>query len=250
MTASRLRTRRATTRIAAGLGLAAAAVLLGSTAASAHVRVEGDGATQGGYGVLTFRVPTESATASTTSLTITLPSDTPIASVSTEPIPGWTAKVTTKELDKPIETDDGQLSSYVSKVRWTADSDATAIHPGEFQRFSISAGPLPEVDRLVLPALQKYSDGSEVRWNEQASGSAEPEYPAPVLELAASTGDDHGHGTSDPSADPVEAENAASTTQAADGTGLAVGVGGVAIAVVALVVAVIALLRGPKRAGA
>ncbi|TGD84448.1 DUF1775 domain-containing protein, partial [Mycolicibacterium sp. CH28] len=57
----------------------------------AHVEVSGTDATQGGYGMLTFRVPTESDTASTTDVLVTLPDDQPIISVSTQPKPGWTA---------------------------------------------------------------------------------------------------------------------------------------------------------------
>ncbi len=49
------------------------AVLLAAGIASAHVSVVAPGAAQGGYSVLTFRVPTESDTASTTKLTVALP---------------------------------------------------------------------------------------------------------------------------------------------------------------------------------
>ncbi len=113
-------------------------------AASAHVTVNAVGATQGGYTVLTFRVPTESATASTTKLKVQLPTDHPIASVSVQPHAGWSYKVTTSKLATPITTDDGQLTEAVSEIDWAADSDA-AIKPGEFDQFNVSAGPLPKV---------------------------------------------------------------------------------------------------------
>ena len=174
-------------RVVAGLALGTAAVLVGATAASAHVHVDGEDTTRGGYGVLTFRVPTESATASTTELTVTLPADHPIASVSVRPVAGWTATVTTAKLAKPITTDDGQVTTYASRVDWKADA-AAAIEPGQYQEFAISAGPLPDVASLVLPATQRYSDGSVVEWNQVATGSAEPEHPAPVLTLAAAEG--------------------------------------------------------------
>ncbi len=64
------------------------AVLLAAGIASAHVSVVAPGAAQGGYSVLTFRVPTESDTASTTKLTVALPD---LKSARTEPMPGWTA---------------------------------------------------------------------------------------------------------------------------------------------------------------
>ncbi|MBF6150404.1 DUF1775 domain-containing protein, partial [Nocardia nova] len=67
-----------------------ALVLLAGGTAAAHVTVDAPGATQGGYAVATFRVPTESDTAGTTALTVTLPN---LKSARTEPIPGWSAKV-------------------------------------------------------------------------------------------------------------------------------------------------------------
>jgi uncharacterized protein YcnI len=165
-----------------------ALVLLTAGPASAHVHVDGVDVAQGGYGVLTFRVPTESATASTTKVSVAFPADTPIASVSTQPLPGWTATVRTAKLSKPVTTDDGSVDTYVSSVTWTADSRADAIAPGEFQQFSVSAGPLPKVSELVLPTTQTYSDGTVVNWNERsADAAAEPAHPAPVLALSAAT---------------------------------------------------------------
>lgn len=165
--------------------LAGVLVLLVPIAAQAHVRVDGQDATQGGYGVLTFRVPTESATASTTKVQVTFPSTTPIVSVSTQPVAGWTARVSTSKLATPVKTDDGEVDSYVSAVTWTARGAAAAIKPGEFQQFNVSAGPLPKVASITLPTTQTYSDGTVVRWNERsADGTTEPEHPAPVLALA------------------------------------------------------------------
>ena len=103
---------------------AAALVLAVAGPASAHVRVDGP-VTAGGYGVLTFRVPTESDTASTVKLAVTFPKDTPIISVSTQPKAGWTASVATDKLAKPEKDDDGNtIDTYVSSVTWTAAAGA------------------------------------------------------------------------------------------------------------------------------
>ncbi len=163
---------------------AASAVLAFAGAASAHVEVSGVDATRGGYGVLTFRVPTESATASTTRLRISFPSDHPISSVATQPVPGWTASLVTRKLQTPVQTDDGPVTTYVAEVDWRADGARDAIHPGEFQMFSVSAGPLPDAASVAFPTVQYYSDGTKVAWNESSSAGAEPEHPAPVLDLA------------------------------------------------------------------
>src|SRR5207244_3407137 len=67
----------------------AAALLALAAPAYAHVTVSSPGATAGGYAVLTFRVPTESDTASTTAIKVQMPTATPFASVSVQPHPGW-----------------------------------------------------------------------------------------------------------------------------------------------------------------
>jgi periplasmic copper chaperone A len=237
------RTAAGAAALVGGLALALVAV----TPASAHVRVDGD-VEQGGYGVLTFRVPTESDTASTTGLTITFPSDTPIVSVSTQPKPGWTATVERAELDEPVESHGAEITDYVARVTWTADA-GTGIRPGEFDTFAVSAGPMPEVDELALPATQSYDDGSVVDWDQLPADGAEPERPAPAIALAAAAGGASGaDADADPAADTegTTADVAAPTASTADtGTALGLGIAGLAAGVLALIVAVAALVRRP-----
>ena len=167
-----------------------AVLALGVGTASAHVSVSSPNAAPGGFGELTFSVPSESDTARTTSLTVQLPSDTPFAFVSVKPVPGWTATTTTDPLPAPVEAGHFTITEAVSEVTWTADAGA-GLAPGQYQTFSISAGPMPEnADSLAFPALQGYDDGSVVAWiDPTVEGQAEPEHPAPTLRLAAPTGD-------------------------------------------------------------
>jgi uncharacterized protein YcnI len=160
-----------------------------AAAAQAHVTVDPDQATQGGFTRIAFRVPTESDTASTTKLDVFLPTDHPVASVSTMPVPGWTVSVTTSKLATPLTDDDGnKITEAVGQITWTAAADA-AIKPGQFQEFPVSLGPLPETDQLVFKVLQTYSDGTVVRWIDPSTpGQAESQHPAPVLKLAAGAG--------------------------------------------------------------
>jgi uncharacterized protein YcnI len=177
---------RRTAMSAAALALGAAVIgVFGLAApASAHVTVNPKEATQGGYGRLAFRVPTESDTASTTKVEVTLPENAPVASVSTMPLPGWTVSVEKRKQDPPLDMHGSKVTEVVSKVTWTATGDA-AIKPGQFQEFPISLGPLPNTDKMVFKALQYYSDGSVVRWIEEPqAGGEEPDKPAPVLALA------------------------------------------------------------------
>jgi uncharacterized protein len=183
----RARLIRRTSALTIALGAVALAT---AAAASAHVTVSGPGAASGGSDqVITFRVPTESATASTVGLQVKLPTDTPIASVLVQPHTGWTDKVTTVKLAKPIVTDDGDITEAVSTITWTADSKANGIKPGQFDEFVIIAGQLPDASSLTFPAIQTYSDGSTVSWTQVAApGSTdEPDHPAPTLSLTAGT---------------------------------------------------------------
>jgi uncharacterized protein YcnI len=153
--------------------------------ASAHVTISAPGATRGASdAVVTFRVPTESDTASTTGLQVQLPTDTPIAGVLVLPMPGWTHTQKTVKLAKPISTDDGDITEAVAEIDWTAT--AGGVKPGEFGEFVVMAGQLPDAPQLTFKAVQIYSDGSRTSWTEvPAPGStAEPEHPAPSLVLA------------------------------------------------------------------
>ena len=147
---------------------AAALVLATAAPASAHIGVDAPDAAKGGWATLSFRVPTESDTASTTALTVTFPEGADFEHVSTKTKPGWT-----------VSKVEG------TSVTWTADK-GTGVAPGEFDVFDLRVGPLPtDVDTLTFPATQTYSDGTVSRWIEDTpKGGPEPEFPAPVLKLA------------------------------------------------------------------
>jgi periplasmic copper chaperone A len=173
-------------RTAAGLTVFGAVVLGAATAASAHVTVSAPGAVSGGSDqLITFRVPTESISASTVGLQVLLPTSTPIASVLVAPHYGWTDSVTTIKLAKPIVTDDGDITDAVSTITWKADAPSFGIKPGQFDQFVIIAGQLPVTNSLTFKAIQTYSDKSVVSWIQtDAPGStAELDHPAPVLSL-------------------------------------------------------------------
>jgi len=170
---------------AAGVTVASLLLVGGFAApAFAHVSVNPDSATQGGFATLTFRVPTESDSASTLQVQVVFPPGQPLASVSVKPHPGWSYTVVKTKLATPISSDDGQVTEAVSEITWKADSIATAVQPGQFEEFEVSAGPLPTSASMTFKALQTYTNGQVVRWIEQsAPGAAEPEHPALVLTL-------------------------------------------------------------------
>src|SRR4051794_13292678 len=162
--------------LAAG-ALAGSAVLLLAAPASAHVSVSAPGAEPGGFATLTFNVPNERDDATTTKVQVTIPDDTTIPEASVEAVPGWTVEVQKRPLDTPVTSDEGdQITEAVSSVTWSGGS----IPDGQFQRFVISAGPLPEdAKSLTFPTIQTYSDGQEVRWIQKTTpGGEEPDNPA------------------------------------------------------------------------
>jgi len=200
--------------------------------AAAHVTVQPGQATKGSDAKIAFRVPNESETAGTVKLEVSFPTDTPIASVRTTPMPGWTAERRLEKLATPIESEGSEITEAVRTVTWTAQP-GVRIGPGEFTDFELSLDPLPDADRLVLPAVQTYDDGKVVRWDTPppAKGGDEPEHPAPVLELV---GKDAAGGAQNTGSGQDQA-TAASTSQAGQGhDDTARWLGGLALAAGAL----------------
>lgn len=203
-------------RALSSLGVALAigtGLLVFAGAAAAHVEVEdGPPPPKGGDGIVRLIVPTESDTASTVGVTITVPKGVDLSEARTLPIPGWTAVV---------ETETTPNSQWVSRITWKADGAAGGIKPTEFGEFAFSAGPWPKnVDTVSLPADQTYSDGSVVVWNEIAvDKDSEPEHPAPTVTLGAAE-EGHDHTAADPATATAAPESdhhsgTGDTTQAA-----------------------------------
>ena len=184
----------------AAVAAVAAVVGLWSSAASAHVTINTLGpVTQGSFATLGFSVPNERDDAGTVKVSVQLPKDHALAFVSVQPVPGWDVTTTMRTLDQPLEGEGSSVTEVVDTITWTAAGD-TQIAPGQFELFWISAGQMPtDVDELAFPAIQTYSSGEEVAWIETAGGGAEPERPAPSVQLvaAAATPSDDSDGPSD-----------------------------------------------------
>lgn len=206
---------------------AAIALFLGPTIgiapASAHVRADTDNAVRGGHALVTFSVPNESTTgALTTTLTVTLPD---VASASTESVPGWTAR-----LDRDV------TAGTVKSVTWTAAPNG-GIPVDQFALFRISVT-LPDANTVSFPAVQTYSDGLAVTWDQPPMpDGGEPEHPAPMLTLAEPTASPGQHTTAaDSRAAGVSGAGVQSrpdnTARLLAGAALLVGAVGIAVALV------------------
>lgn len=201
---------RWTAAAALGTGLA----VLGAGPAAAHVTVDAPDAAQGQTTIATFRVPTESETANTTAVTIAVPQ---LQVALTEPLPGWTAAV--ERNDK----------SQVTAVTWKTATGNAGIAPGQFQRFAVTLGPLPQQETVSFPATQTYSDGKIVRWD-QAAEDGSASHPAPSLTLAAGTSTGH-HGENTDTAAASGEAGTDTTARWLGGAGLALGVLGLGLGV-------------------
>ena len=186
--------------------------------AAAHVTVDPSEAPRGGFTTLTFRVPNESDTASTTRVRVIFPDDVDL-SMRTKPVPGWTAEV------------ERRGEGAVASITWSGGS----IAPGEFQEFDVSGGPLPDdADAIQLLAEQTYDDGEVVRWFDPVvPGEEEPEHPAPTLTLVDAEG-------AEVAADPIASTEEGAVDDAAEPLAAAALV----VAIAALVVALLAMRRG------
>jgi uncharacterized protein YcnI len=237
--------RRTLARVGIGIGVTVAAILALPAIAQAHVTVQPGSAEGGGFSVVAFRVPNERDSASTTQVRVTLPEDQPIGSVQTTPVPGWKITTATRKLDQPIEMFGEQLDTVVSEVTWTAT--AGGIRPRQFQDFDLSLGQLPESGEMVFNALQTYSNGEKVNWNQvSADPSVEPEHPAPTLTITPAAAE-NGSGSTSQGSQAGQDEQVTPTAQGENGSDsiLPLLLSGAAV-VLSLVAVILAWRRGRR----
>jgi uncharacterized protein len=234
-------------KTAVGLSVSAVALVVMAAPAFAHVEVGPEEAPKGGEVKLTFTVPNEEASADTVKVDVKFPDDHPIASVSVEPHDGgWTAQVITKPLAAPITTADGTVTEAVSEVVWSGGT----IPPGDFDEFSVLAGPLPDdVDSIKFPTVQSYSDGTDVSWiQDTVAGQPEPDHPAPVLKLTAASTDTtaSSSGSSASSASSASGTAAPTVTTTATDDNKGIAIVGVVLGALALITAIAALVSARR----
>lgn len=170
-------------RLVSVAGLAVVAAVLVAAPAGAHVEIDPASAAKGSFAIFSFQVPNERSDANTAKVEVQFPDNAVIPSTLVQQKSGWDIAITKRTLDKPVNTDDGDVTDVVSTITWTAT--AAGLGPDQFDLFTVQAGPLPtNVKQLEFKAIQTYSNGEVVRWIEETPKSGEePEFPAPVLAL-------------------------------------------------------------------
>jgi uncharacterized protein YcnI len=206
------------------LGVGAAAIVLGAAmapGASAHITLQptaGRPANLQRYRVI---VPNERESQATTGVDLRMPAGITFALV--ESVPGWRTQMLKR-------------GSAISELRWRGGR----VPPDGYAELHFIARNPVRTGAIAWKALQRYDDGSLVRW----IGSPSSDQPAPVTRLSESATpvdlvSTHGEGT--PAATGGTA--AASSSDGRDGLTL-----GIAIAAAVLAVAALALQLMRRRA--
>jgi uncharacterized protein YcnI len=163
--------------------LVAATSLLAApaTVAQAHVSLHPNAIPAGSFVTTDIRVPNEEDRASTTAVAVRLPAG--VLSALGAPPAGWRFSAKTKKLAKPIQTDDGLVTTETTEVDYTGGT----IRPGAFESFPLTLsipGSAKAGDVLAFPTVQTYSNGHVTRW----IGPATADQPAPTVDVTAAGG--------------------------------------------------------------
>jgi periplasmic copper chaperone A len=152
-------------------------------AASAHVSLHPNEVPTGAYATLDLRVPNESDNANTVKIAVQLPSG--FTDVSPEFMPGWTPRIRTVKLAKPVQSDDGPITEGVREIVWEGKGADGKIPPGQFLNFPISTEiPGKAGSTITFKVLQFYDDGEVARW----IGPPSSDEPAPDIDVTAAGG--------------------------------------------------------------
>jgi len=214
--------------LAAGVAVGAVLAIAVPAMASAHVTVSPDELAAGDHGVLTFAFSHGCEESPTTSLRITMPDG--LASVAPTVDSDWTIDVE--------RGDDG----LVSAVTYTA---VTPVPNGLRGAVSMGIG-LDEdsPETLAFPVVQTCETGS-TEWTQLAEDGEDPhslDAPAPVVHVAAASGDHSEHGTATGDED-AESDADGGNAAASAPTGIVLGSAGLVAGLAALVVSVLAYRR-------
>lgn len=229
-----------------------AVALLLPTAAQAHVSVHPNTVPEGAFATLNIRVPGEEENAYAYKVATLFPAG--FTDVSIQNVPDWTAKVVTKKLAKPIQTDDGPVTEEVSQVIWTGNKSVDGrLDNGTFMQFPLSIA-MPEHiagKSLAFKTLESYSNGKVIHW----IGAPNAEFPAPTVNITAKGGvlQDVAGGEAGPTPGEVPGAEAApssssnSTSSSSDSASKGLGIAALIVGALGLLAGGAALVRSRRR---
>jgi len=217
-------------------------------AAQAHVSLHPNEVPAGSFATLDIRVPNEMESANTVKLAVQVPPG--FLDISTEYMPGWSAKVMTSKLAKPVQTDDGEVTEQVREIVWTGSGAQGRIPPGQFVNFPISTEiPGKAGEELTFKVLQYYDNGEVVRW----IGGPSSDEPAPQIDVTAEGGvlqDVAGSEAAPPSpsteASAGETASSGSSSSSSDSASKGLGIAALIVGALGLLAGGAALVRSRR----
>lgn len=217
-------------------------VLLGASAASAHVTISPDSAPANGYSVLTFSVGHGCDGSPTTKIAISLPQELNDATPTVNP--NWDVARVTQKLDKPVKQENGSsITERTSSIVYTAKTPLDAHQRDTFQ-LQVKL-PNDPGKQLNFPVLQTCEKGS-TDWSQTlAKGAPEDsvDHPAPSVTLSSATSDSHTSGSNSNTAPTAQA---AAATNSTDDSSRVVGWVGFGFGIVGMLLGAFALWRTRK----
>jgi len=231
----------------ATLTFAATLALLAPPAAQAHVSLHPNEVPTGSFATLDIRVPNESEKANTVRLAVQVPPG--FLDISPEYMPGWTPRVLTSKLAKPVQTEDGEVTEQVREIVWAGNGKQGRIPPGQFLNFPISTEiPGKAGEELTFKVLQYYDDGEVVRW----IGPPNSEEPAPQIDVTAAGGaleDVAGSETAPPRPSASsESSESSSGSSSSDSASKGLGLAALILGALGLIAGGAALIRSRRTA--
>lgn len=126
-----------------------------ATPAAARVSIVPDHTTDGGTQTFAFRLADERPDTASTRLELVFPQNTPVAYVQVGAVPGWTATITPRPLNPPVQIGGKTISEAAGSIVLAGGS----VAPHEFEQFLVTMGPLPANGRLTFEATQGFANG-------------------------------------------------------------------------------------------
>ncbi|MGH3035756.1 MAG: YcnI family protein [Gaiellaceae bacterium] len=199
-----------------------AAAVAFPAAAAAHVTIQPGEWEPGAFATMVVRVPNESDTGATTSISMQFPEE--VLTARFQPHPTCQREVQMEPLAQPVE----DITERIASVTWTCEP---GIAVGEFDELGVSfqvPEDAAEGDEILFPTVQTYSDGEERAW---VDPDPEAESPAPRITVIA------------PEEEAAEAPTTTTEEQAAV-PAVSTDGGDDGTATVAIVLAIIGLVAG------
>lgn len=140
--------------------LVAAALLLFSNDASAHIVLAEHEAKAGSYYQATFDVPHGCAGSATTGISVEIPAD--IVTAKPQPKPGWTLTITREDLAVPVASESGAMLKQRTKtISWTGGK----LLDEDFDAFAMMVHLPSRTGPLYFPVVQTCESGKTL-WTE------------------------------------------------------------------------------------